>query len=139
MRKRLLAFLLSLCMIFSLLPVTAFAAGDISNTKYDNILIYLDSATQEDFDELGAVGKVRIRSDKYAIGYRDCSQVTGGWWTENSRGVTANDIKNISLMAGGSSIDIPITGDKTYSVTLTGVDDYTPAVSYTHLTLPTIA
>ena len=28
MRKRLLAFLLSLCMIFSLLPVTAFAAGD---------------------------------------------------------------------------------------------------------------
>ena len=27
MRKRLLAFLLSLCMIFSLLPVTAFAAG----------------------------------------------------------------------------------------------------------------
>ena len=38
MRKRLLAFLLSLCMIFSLLPVTAFAAGDPINSWQFHIM-----------------------------------------------------------------------------------------------------
>ena len=38
MRKRLLAFLLSLCMIFSLLPVTAFAAGDPFNSWQFHIM-----------------------------------------------------------------------------------------------------
>ena len=38
MRKRLLAFLLSLCMIFSLLPVTAFAVEDPFNSWQFHIM-----------------------------------------------------------------------------------------------------
>lgn len=73
--KRLCAWLLSLVMMFSLLPVSAAAAGtDVGSKAYDEIRIYLDAETKTDFDNLeGTLTKqVRIISPEYSGGDTLC-------------------------------------------------------------------
>ena len=61
MRKRLLAFLLSLCMIFSLLPVTAFAAGPDPDWSWGTLFNYrIDRA---DFARMLASKNMDLNTD----------------------------------------------------------------------------
>ena len=127
--KRLCAWLLSLVMMFSLLPVSAAAAGtDVGSKAYDEIRIYLDAETKTDFDNLeGTLTKqVRIISPEYSGGdtlcFHDIEKTY--WYAPNIiRKVTANDITRIDLvrdkaLGHSSKIQIPIGGNEIYKVTI---------------------
>ena len=127
--KRLCAWLLSLVMMFSLLPVSAAAAGtDVGSKAYDEIRIYLDAETKTDFDNLeGTLTKqVRIISPEYSGGDTLCSHNIEKtyWYAPNIiRKVTANDITRIDLvrdkaLGHSSKIQIPIGGNEIYKVTI---------------------
>jgi len=128
-RKRLCAWLLSLVMMFSLLPVSAAAAGtDVGSKAYDEIRIYLDAETKTDFDNLeGTLTKqVRIISPEYSGGDTLCFHNIEKtyWYAPNIiRKVTANDITRIDLvrdkaLGHSSKIQIPIGGNEIYKVTI---------------------
>lgn len=127
--KRLCAWLLSLVMMFSLLPVSAAAAGtDVGSKAYDEIRIYLDAETKTDFDNLeGTLTKqVRIISPEYSGGDTLCFHNIEKtyWYAPNIiRKVTANDITRIDLvrdkaLGHSSKIQIPIGGNEIYKVTI---------------------
>lgn len=127
--KRLCAWLLSLVMMFSLLPVSAAAAGtDVGSKAYDEIRIYLDAETKTDFDNLeGTLTKqVRIISPEYSGGDTLCFHNIEKtyWYAPNIiRKVTANDITRIDLvrdkaLGHSSKIQIPIGGNLIYKVTI---------------------
>ena len=127
--KRLCAWLLSLVMMFSLLPVSAAAAGtDVGSKAYDEIRIYLDAETKTDFDNLeGTLTKqVRIISPEYSGGDTLCfkNKKKTYWYAPNIiRKVTANDITRIDLvrdkaLGHSSKIQIPIGGNEIYKVTI---------------------
>ena len=127
--KRLCAWLLSLVMMFSLLPVSAAAAGtDVGSKAYDEIRIYLDAETKTDFDNLeGTLTKqVRIISPEYSGGDTLCfhNREKTYWYAPNIiRKVTANDITRIDLvrdkaLGHSSKIQIPIGGNEIYKVTI---------------------
>ena len=127
--KRLCAWLLSLVMMFSLLPVSAAAAGtDVGKKAYDEIRIYLDAETKTDFDNLeGTLTKqVRIISPEYSGGDTLCFHNIEKtyWYAPNIiRKVTANDITRIDLvrdkaLGHSSKIQIPIGGNLIYKVTI---------------------
>ena len=127
--KRLSAWLLSLVMMFSLLPVSAAAAGtDVGSKAYDEIRIYLDAETKTDFDNLeGTLTKqVRIISPEYSGGDTLCFHNIEKtyWYAPNIiRKVTANDITRIDLvrdkaLGHSSKIQIPIGGNEIYKVTI---------------------
>ena len=127
--KRLSAWLLCLVMMFSLLPVSAAAAGtDVGSKAYDEIRIYLDAETKTDFDNLeGTLTKqVRIISPEYSGGDTLCSHNIEKtyWYAPNIiRKVTANDITRIDLvrdkaLGHSSKIQIPIGGNEIYKVTI---------------------
>lgn len=130
--KRLCAWLLSLVMMFSLLPVSAAAAGtDVGSKAYDEIRIYLDAETKTDFDNLeGTLTKqVRIISPEYSGGDTLCFHNIEKtyWYAPNIiRKVTANDITRIDLvrdkaLGHSSKIQIPIGGNEIYKVTISRV------------------
>lgn len=105
-----------------------FDKDPVWNNTYDTIRIYMDQGTKADFDAVQGLGikRVRIYSDKYLIGERAFAPFNGYWWTENSRRVTAKDITKIVLdriAINSGCIEIPITGDATYSVTVSGERD----------------
>ena len=127
--KRLCAWLLSLVMMFSLLPVSAAAAGtDVGSKAYDEIRIYLDAETKTYFDNLeGTLTKqVRIISPEYSGGDTLCFHNIEKtyWYAPNIiRKVTANDITRIDLvrdkaLGHSSKIQIPIGGNEIYKVTI---------------------
>ena len=126
--KRLCAWLLSLVMMFSLLPVSAAAAGtDVGSKAYDEIRIYLDAETKTDFDNLeGTLTKqVRIISPEYSGGDTLCFHNRKTYWYAPNiiRKVTANDITRIDLvrdkaLGHSSKIQIPIGGNEIYKVTI---------------------
>ena len=128
--KRLCAWLLSLVMMFSLLPVSAAAAGtDVGSKAYDEIRIYLDAETKTDFDNLeGTLTKqVRIISPEYSGGDTLCfhNNIEKTYWYAPNiiRKVTANDITRIDLvrdkaLGHSSKIQIPIGGNEIYKVTI---------------------
>ena len=127
--KRLCAWLLSLVMMFSLLPVSAAAAGtDVGSKAYDEIRIYLDAETKTDFDNLeGTLTKqVRIISPEYSGGDTLCFHtIEKTYWYAPKiiRKVTANDITRIDLvrdkaLGHSSKIQIPIGGNLIYKVTI---------------------
>lgn len=127
--KRLCAWLLSLVMMFSLLPVSAAAAGtDVGSKAYDEIRIYLDAETKTDFDNLeGTLTKqVRIISPEYSGGDTLCfHNIEKTYWYALNiiRKVTANDITRIDLvrdkaLGHSSKIQIPIGGNLIYKVTI---------------------
>lgn len=127
--KRLCAWLLSLVMMFSLLPVSAAAAGtDVGSKAYDEIRIFLDAETKTDFDNLeGTLTKqVRIISPEYSGGDTLCFHNIEKtyWYAPNIiRKVTANDITRIDLvrdkaLGHSSKIQIPIGGNEIYKVTI---------------------
>lgn len=127
--KRLCAWLLCLVMMFSLLPVSAAAAGtDVGSKAYDEIRIYLDAETKTDFDNLeGTLTKqVRIISPEYSGGDTLCFHNIEKtyWYAPNIiRKVTANDITRIDLvrdkaLGHSSKIQIPIGGNEIYKVTI---------------------
>ena len=127
--KRLCAWLLSLVMMFSLLPVSAAAAGtDVGSKAYDEIRIYLDAETKTDFDNLeGTLTKqVRIISPDISGGDTLCFHNIEKtyWYAPNIISkVTANDITRIDLvrdkaLGHSSKIQIPIGGNEIYKVTI---------------------
>lgn len=127
--KRLCAWLLSLVMMFSLLPVSAAAADkDVESKAYDEIRIYLDTKTEKDFDNLEGelLKQVRIISPKYQGDDTPCIQNIERtyWYALNSiRNVTAKDITRIDLVrkdwsGHNSKIQIPIGGNEFYKVTV---------------------
>lgn len=116
-------------MMFSLLPVSAAAAGtDVGSKAYDEIRIYLDAETKTDFDNLeGTLTKqVRIISPEYSGGDTLCFHNIEKtyWYAPNIiRKVTANDITRIDLvrdkaLGHSSKIQIPIGGNEIYKVTI---------------------
>lgn len=116
-------------MMFSLLPVSAAAAGtDVGSKAYDEIRIYLDAETKTDFDNLeGTLTKqVRIISPEYSGGDTLCFHNIEKtyWYAPNIiRKVTANDITRIDLvrdkaLGHSSKIQIPIGGNLIYKVTI---------------------
>ena len=118
------------------------ASDDIWANTYDYIRIYMDEATQADFDALeGSLSQqVRIYSEKYWLDCRYTAPMDGYWWTENSQGVTANDISSIvlakdKLFGSSSKIEIPMAGNDLYSVSVSEGSDYYPAdnCEYTYL------
>lgn len=103
----------------------AFTEDQGSTDYWGGIRVYMDDATETDFDQLDGLAKqVRIYSDKYPGGYWFGGEnvVEGYWHVDNiSQDVTADDITQIALVrdkaSGGSSkIEIPIEGNDDYEV-----------------------
>ena len=130
--KRLSAAILSLVMIISLLPTTALAAekNNVWSTAYDEIRIYLDAETEEDYKKLDG-NQVRIMSEKYLVkdgdgkGMRVCGRIpTEYWYTTNAaEGIMAKDIDSVVLAKNNigkpsDKISIPIEGNTKYKVTV---------------------
>ena len=128
--KRLSAAILSLVMIISLLPTTALAAekNNVWSTAYDEIRIYLDAETEEDYKKLDG-NQVRIMSEKYLVkdgdgkGMRVCGRIpTEYWYTTNAaEGIMAKDIDSVVLAKNNigkpsDKISIPIEGNTKYKV-----------------------
>lgn len=121
---------------------------DVWNAVYGSIRVYMDEGTKADFDKLQGSEdskQVRLYSEEYPIvdvdgnRYRLCVPSDDYWGTTNiAERVTANDISEIVLAkdkAIGSSekINIPMTGNDDYQVTVSEGEDKFGLIPYTYL------
>ena len=106
-----------------------FEEDPVWHTEYNSIRVFLDDATQADFDQLKGAGsrQVRIYSDKFPVigyGFGGWDERLDCWYVDNvSQNVTAVDIEQIALVRDQGSgpspkIEIPMGGNKIYQVTV---------------------
>lgn len=116
---------------------------DVWNTVYDSICVYMDEGTEADFNNLPGLNihkQVRIYSDKYPEpNYRLTVPAANYWGTTNiAEHVTARDISEIvlakdKLVGSSEKINIPMTGNDDYQVTVSEGEDKFGLVPYTYL------
>ena len=116
---------------------------DVWDTVYGSIRVYMDEGTEADFNNLPGLNihkQVRIYSDKYPEpNYRLTVPVANYWGTTNiAEHVTARDISEIvlakdKLVGSSEKINIPMTGNDDYQVTVSEGEDKFGLVPYTYL------
>lgn len=117
---------------------------DLWDTVYGTIRVYMDEGTEADFNNLPDLNlnkQVRLYSEKYLTdGYRLCGYepINDFWYTTNAKGVTARDISEIvlakdKLVGSSEKINIPMTGNDDYQVTVSEGEDKFGLIPYTYL------